>query len=50
MKKLRFLNRIVGTSFAFLALSVAQLATTQMCFIFYQEEIPEKVKELKKEK
>jgi cyclic lactone autoinducer peptide len=39
---------MAGTSFAFLAMIVAQSAATQVCIIFHQEEIPEKVKVLRK--
>jgi cyclic lactone autoinducer peptide len=44
MKRFQFLRKIAGTSFAFLALVVAQSAASQVCIIFHQEEIPEKLK------
>lgn len=46
MKKLGLLSKYVGTSFAFLALAVAQVASVRFSVIFYQDEIPEKVKTL----
>ena len=48
MRKFKVLSKYTGTSFAFLALAVAQVASTRFSFIFYQDEIPEKVKMLKK--
>lgn len=48
MKKLKFLSSYAGMSFAFLALAVAQVASTRFSVIFYQGEIPEKVKALRK--
>lgn len=48
MKRLQFIRRIAGTSFAFLAFLVAQSASTQVCIIFHQDEIPEKVRTLNK--
>ncbi|SCP97787.1 hypothetical protein [Anaerobium acetethylicum] len=48
MKKLDFLRKYAGISFAFLALIVAQVASTQFSLIFFQDEVPEKVKELRK--
>lgn len=48
MRKLQSLRKFAGTVFACLAFFVAQKAATQVCFIFYQDEIPEKVREIKK--
>jgi hypothetical protein len=47
MKKLKFLNKYVGTTFAMFALVVAQIASTRFSVIFYQGEIPERVKSQK---
>ena len=50
MKKLKFPSKYVaGTTFAFLALAVAQAASTRFSVIFYQDEVPEKLKALRKE-
>lgn len=49
MKRFQFLRNIAGTSFAFLAFVVAQSAASQVCIIFHQEEIPDKVKALSKQ-
>lgn len=48
MRKLQNMRKFAGTLFAYLAFFVAQTATTQVCFVFYQDEIPEKVREIKK--
>lgn len=48
MKKLRSLSKYAGTAFAFLALAVAQVASTRFSVIFYQDEVPEKVKNSRK--
>lgn len=47
MKKLSFLGKYAGTTFACMALVVAQIASTRFSFIYYQDEVPEKVKMLK---
>lgn len=44
MRRFHILRKIAGTSFAFLALVVAQSAASQVCIIFHQEEIPKQVK------
>lgn len=44
MKKLSFIRKYSGTTFAFAALLVAQVASTRFSLIFYQGEIPEKLK------
>ncbi len=49
MRKLNILRNYVGPAFAFTALIVAQIASTQFSLIYYQDTIPEKVKELKKQ-
>ncbi|MEA3423980.1 MAG: cyclic lactone autoinducer peptide [Bacillota bacterium] len=49
MKKLKFLNKYVGTTFAMFALVVAQVASTRFSVIFYQDEIPEKLKRFEKQ-
>ncbi len=36
-----------GTVFAFMALIVAQAASTRFSLIYYQDSVPEKVKNLK---
>lgn len=46
MKRLSVLRKYSGTTFAFVALIVAQMASSQFSFIYYQDEIPEKVKAL----
>lgn len=46
MRGFNIIKKFVGTSFAFVALLVAQSATTSTSFIFYQDEIPEKVRAL----
>ncbi len=46
MRRFQFLRKMAGTSFAFLALIVAQSAATQVCIIFHQEEIPSRMKEV----
>lgn len=51
MKKSKILKpfrKYAGTSFAFAALIVAQVASTQFSFIFYQDAVPVSVKKLKK--
>lgn len=48
MKKLSFLTRSIGGMFACMALIVAQLASTQFSLIYYQDEVPKKVKDLRK--
>jgi cyclic lactone autoinducer peptide len=48
LKRLNSLRKYVGTSFAFMALVVAQVASTQFSFIFYQDSVPESVKALNK--
>ena len=48
MKKLKFLNKYACTTFAMFVLVVAQVASTRFSVIFYQDEIPEKVKALRK--
>ncbi|MDF1618199.1 AgrD family cyclic lactone autoinducer peptide [Petrocella sp. FN5] len=44
MKKIGFVRKYSGTAFAFIALVVAQAASTQFSLIFYQSEIPNKLK------
>jgi cyclic lactone autoinducer peptide len=48
MKKVNFLHKYVGTAFAMFALVVAQIASTRFSVIFYQDEVPDKVKALRK--
>jgi len=48
MRKLKFLSKYAATTFAMLALVVAQVASTRFSVIFYQDEVPEKVKSLRK--
>ena len=48
MKIKSYLRKHAGTTFALLALVAAQVASTRVSIIFYQDEIPEKVKALKK--
>lgn len=42
-----FLRKYVGTGIACMAFVVAQVAATQFSIIFYQDEVPEKVKNLR---
>jgi len=46
MNKLKFSSKYAATTFAMLALVVAQVASTRFSVIFYQDEVPEKVKSL----
>ena len=47
MKKPKFSSKYaVGTMFAMCALVVAQVASTRFSVIFYQDEVPRKVKAL----
>lgn len=48
MTRLNMLRKYAATSFAFVALVVANLASTQFSIIYYQREIPEILKETKK--
>lgn len=48
MKKLN-IRKYTGTAFAFTVLVVAQLASTQFSYIFYQDTVPIKVRALKKD-
>jgi cyclic lactone autoinducer peptide len=48
MKIISILRKYVGTAFAFAALVVAQVASTQFSYIYYQDTVPEKVKALSK--
>jgi hypothetical protein len=48
MKKCRRLLRCIGSAFACMVFFVAQAVSTQFSFIYYQDEIPEKVKALRK--
>jgi cyclic lactone autoinducer peptide len=47
MKKQILFLRYIGTAFAFVALVVAQVASTRFSLIYYQDVVPEKVKELR---
>lgn len=44
MMKLSFARKYSGMAFAFVALMVAQIASVQFSLIFYQSEIPEKLR------
>ncbi|WP_341876821.1 hypothetical protein [Defluviitalea saccharophila] len=48
MKTVDILRKYVGTAFAIAAFVVAQSASTQFSFIYYQDIVPEKVKNLTK--
>lgn len=48
MKKTSEISKSAGNMVANAALNVAKRASQQFSFIFFQEEIPDKVKELKK--
>jgi len=45
---MKWLVKRFGGVVAFMALLVAQQSTTQFCIIFYQDEVPEIVKNLNK--
>jgi len=47
MRMKNVIRKYGGTAFAFMALIVAQAASTQFSYIYYQESVPNKVKELK---
>jgi len=42
------IRKYSGTAFAFVALLVAQMASTQFSYIYYQDSVPDKVKTLSK--
>lgn len=44
MKKLNYLRRSAISAFAFMVLVVAQQASAQFSIIYYQSEVPEKLK------
>lgn len=44
MRVMNVIRKYGGTAFAFMALIVAQAASTQFSYIYYQDEIPEKAK------
>lgn len=48
MKIFKILSKKGGSAFAFIALLTAQAASTQFSYIYYQELVPEKVRDLKK--
>lgn len=48
MKFLKNIRKFYGSAFAFAALLIANTASTQFSLIYYQESVPEKVRELKK--
>lgn len=48
MKIMKSIRKYAGSGVACMALVVAQVASTQYSFIFYQDEVPVKVKALKK--
>lgn len=48
MKKMNWLTKRFGGVVACMALLVAQMAATQFCIIFYQDEVPESVRNLRK--
>lgn len=50
MRMMNVIRRYGGTAFAFVALVVAQVASTQFSYIYYQNPVPMKVKELKNSK
>lgn len=47
MKKSNEISKSAGNMLANAALNVAKRASQQFSFIFFQEEVPDKVKELK---
>lgn len=49
MKRLNILRKYTGTAFAFTALVVAQMASTQFSYIFYQDAVPKKIIEFNNE-
>lgn len=48
MKKFKMVLRSLGSALACMAFFVAQAASSQFSFIYYQDQIPEKVKALRK--
>ena len=48
MKRLSMLRKYAATSFAFVALVVANVASTQFSIIYYQGEIPKGLNDSKK--
>jgi cyclic lactone autoinducer peptide len=50
MKKSSSITKSAGNILANVALHTAKRASTQFSYIFYQDEVPEKVKDLKKVK
>jgi len=46
LRGINFLRRNAGICFAFVALIVAQAASTQYSFIYYQDSVPEKLRML----
>ena len=44
MNIVKLLTKIVGSGVAMFAMSAAQSASKKSCFIFHQEEIPEKLR------
>ncbi len=47
MRVMNVIRKYSGMAFAFVALLAAQAASTQFSYIYYQDSVPEKVKELK---
>ena len=45
MKMMNVIRKYGGTAFAFMALIVAQAASTQFSLIYYQDSVPEKMQE-----
>jgi cyclic lactone autoinducer peptide len=50
MRRINVIRRYCGTAFAFVALVVAQVASTQFSYVYYQDSVPMKVKELNNSK
>ncbi len=48
MKIMNVVRKYAGTAVAFMALVVAQTASTRFSLIYYQDSVPEKVKALSK--
>jgi hypothetical protein len=48
MRMMNVIRKYGGIAFAFMALIVAQAASTQFSLIYYQDSVPDKVKALSK--
>jgi len=48
MEKRNLISRNIGNTFANIVRSAAEVSSTQSCLIFYQDEVPEKVRNLQK--